>query len=298
MNRRILGSSWIVGRREEVGLAERSAVGDQERRRVRDPRPGEQLDHVGEQRDDRQAVLVAAEAVERVRQVQLQVQAPLGRRHHLVLAAGLDHPLALAAVADHVRLQRVRAVVLLVPGDDPLDLLGRLEIGVGEDAGPGREGARADQLAGLDEVLIGEHVVRAGLRVAAGGHAVGEVGEEAPVLQVEHAAADLRPVGVGVDEAGHDRRPRDVDDLRPLGDLDRALRARRPRSGGRSRRSSPSSITSSPRIVMIFAPRSTIVPRGRCLGRSTTTAISSGFGVCSFFSASVLVLVLLVVLGS
>ena len=62
-------------RREEVGLAERPAVGDQQRRRVRDPGPREQLDHVGEERDDGQAVLVAAEAVERVRQVQLQVQA-------------------------------------------------------------------------------------------------------------------------------------------------------------------------------------------------------------------------------
>ena len=166
------------------------------------PGPREQLDHVVEQRHDRQAVLVAAEAVDGVRQVELQVEAALGRRHHLVLAAGLDHPLALAAVADHVRLQRVRAVVLLVPRDHPFDLLGRLEVGVGEDARPGREGARADQLAGLDQVLIGEHVVGAGLRVAAGGHAVGEVGEEAPVLQVEHAAADLGPVGVG------DRRSR------------------------------------------------------------------------------------------
>ena len=114
---------------------------------------------------------------------------------------------ALAAVADHVRFQRVRAVVLLVPGDHRFDVLGRLEIVVGEDARPGREGPRADQLAGLDQVLVGEHVVRARLRVAAGGHAVGEVGEEAPVLHVEHAVADLGPVGMGVDEAGDDRLP-------------------------------------------------------------------------------------------
>ena len=104
-------------RREEVGLAERAAVGDQQRRRVRDPRPREQLDHVGEERDHRQAVLVAAEAVDGVRQVQLQVEPAFGRRHHLVLAAGLDHPLALPAVADHVGFQRVRPVVLLVLGD-------------------------------------------------------------------------------------------------------------------------------------------------------------------------------------
>ena len=183
----------------------------------------EQLDDVGEERDHRQAVLVAAEAVEGVRQVQLQVQPALGRRHDLVLAAGLDHPLTLAAIADHVRFQRVRTVILLVAGDDAVDLVGRLEIVVGEDARSGREGPRADQIAGFDQVLVGEHVVRAGLGVAAGGHAVGEVGEEAPVLHVEHPATDLHPMGVGVDEAGHDRRSRDVDDLGALGDLDRAL---------------------------------------------------------------------------
>ena len=211
MNRRTFGSSWIVVVVKKCGLAQRAAVGHQQGRRVRDPRPREQLDHVGEQRDHRQAVLVAAEAVDRVRQVELQVEPALGRRHHLVLAAGLDHPLPLLAVADHVGFQRVRAVILLVLGHHGLDVLGRLEVGVGEHAGPRREGARADQLAGLDEVLVGEHVVGHRLRVAAGGHAVGEVGEEAPVAQVEHAAADLGPVGVGVDEAGHDRRPGDVE---------------------------------------------------------------------------------------
>ena len=73
--------------------------------------------------------------------------------------------------------------------------------------GPGRERPRAGQLADVDQVLICEHVVRAGLRVAPGRHAVGEIGEEAPRLQVEHRVAHA-PVGVGIDEAGHDRHLR------------------------------------------------------------------------------------------
>ena len=117
-------------------------------------------------------------------------------------AAGGDHPLALAAIADHVGLQRVRPEVLLVAGDHRLGLLGRLEVRVGEDPRAGRERPRADQLARLDQVLVGEHVVGAGLRVAAGGHAVGEVGEEAPVLEVEHARRISVQCGMGVDEAG------------------------------------------------------------------------------------------------
>ncbi len=44
-------------------------------------------------------------------------------------------------------------------------------------------------------------------------------------------------------------------------------------------------MTSSPRMVMTLAPRSTIDPRGRCRGRSTTTAISSGLGFSRSFSA-------------
>ena len=44
---------------------------------------------------------------------------------------------------------------------------------------------RAGQLSNIDQVLIREHVVRAGLRVAAGGHAIGEIREEAPCLQVK-----------------------------------------------------------------------------------------------------------------
>ena len=49
---------------------------------------------------------------------------------------------------------------------------------------------------------------------------------------------------------------------------------------------SPSGMISSARMVMILAPFETIVPRGRLLGRSITTASSSGLGFCSFFSAA------------
>ena len=126
----------------------------------------------------------------------------------------------LAAVADHVRFQGVRAVILLVAGNHGFGVFGRLEVVVGENARPGREGTRADQFAGLDQILISEHVVSAGLRVAAGGHAIGEVGEETPVLHIEHPAPNLRPVRVRVDEARNDRIARHIDDLGSLGDLE------------------------------------------------------------------------------
>ncbi len=231
-------------------------------------------------------MLVAAETVEGMRQIQLQVQAPLGGRHDLVFPASLDHPLALAAVADHVRLEGVRAVVLLVSGDDGLDVFGRLEVVIGEHTRPGRKRTRADKFAGLDQILIGEHVVRAGLRVAAGRHAVGEVGKKTPVLHVEHPALNFRPVRVRVDEARDDGIAGHVDDLGPFGHL----RANPSCPTATIRWSvttmSPSAMTSSPRIVITLAPLRTTVPRGRCLGCSITTAVSSGLGFWAFFSAS------------
>ena len=102
---------------------------------------------------------------------------------------GVDHPLALTAVADHVGLQRVGAVVLLVAGHDPFDFLGRLEVGVGKDPGSGGKGAGANQVASVNQILIGEHVVSTRLWVAAGRDPVSEVGEEAPGLEIENGMA-------------------------------------------------------------------------------------------------------------
>ena len=54
---------------------------------------------------------------------------------------------------------------------------------------------------------------------------------------------------------------------------------------------SPSGMISSARMVMTLAPLSTIVPRGRLLGRSITTASSSGLGFCSLLFGGGLVFV-------
>ena len=158
-------------------------------------------------------MLVAAHAVHNVRQVHHRVEAAFGRRHHFLGFARHHHPLALLAVADHVRFQAVGAVVLLVFRDHVLDVVERLEVGVGENARASRVGARADHLARVHQVLVGEHIVGAGLRVAAGRHSEGEVCEEAPVLHVEHPAADLEPVGMDIHEAGKDGGPRNIHDF-------------------------------------------------------------------------------------
>jgi hypothetical protein len=73
-----------------------------------------QLHDVIVQRHDRHGVLVAVEAVDRVRDVQLHVTAALGRRHETQLLAGVHDPLPLLVVAYHVRLDVRRAVMVLV----------------------------------------------------------------------------------------------------------------------------------------------------------------------------------------
>jgi hypothetical protein len=40
------------------------------------------------------------------------------------------------------------------------------------------------------------------LRIATSSYAVGEVGEEAPILKIEDATADFGPVRVNIDKAG------------------------------------------------------------------------------------------------
>ena len=61
-------------RREEIRLAPRPAVGNQQGRRVRNPGARKQLDHVAEERHHRKRVLIAAESVEGMRQVQLEIE--------------------------------------------------------------------------------------------------------------------------------------------------------------------------------------------------------------------------------
>ena len=125
----------------------------------------------------------------------------------------LHHPLALLAVADHVRLDVRRAVVLLVALQVRERGLVRLEVVIREDPRARHERALADRLPRLHEILIGEVVVGRGLHVEAGRHPIGEVRDQAPVLRLEHVVRPELPVRVRVDEAGGYQLPGEIDHL-------------------------------------------------------------------------------------
>ena len=72
----------------------------------------------------------------------------------------------------------MRAVIFLVLGQHTFHIFGGLEVVVGKNARPGREGAQPDDVAAIHQVLVGKHIVRAGLYVQAGGHAVSQVRQE------------------------------------------------------------------------------------------------------------------------
>ena len=96
---------WVimnVGGFVKVVLPKRAAISHDQRRRVEDSGLHEGLDHILIERHDRQSVLVAFESVDRVGQVELQIESAFGGRHHLVFLARHNHPLALLAVANHV----------------------------------------------------------------------------------------------------------------------------------------------------------------------------------------------------
>ena len=88
-----------------------------------------------------------------------------------------DDPLADDAIAGDVLLDGVGPVRLLVALDEGGGRFLVVEARRAEDAGTGREHARADDVAGLDEVRVGEYIVGRRLRIARRRHAVGEVGE-------------------------------------------------------------------------------------------------------------------------
>ena len=99
----------------------------------------------------------------------------------------------------------MRAVVFSVLGQHAFHFFGGLKVVVRKNARPGREGAQPEDVAGVHQILVGKHIVRAGLHIEASGDAVREVCEERPVLRVQDAAPDFGPVRVGVNEARHDR---------------------------------------------------------------------------------------------
>src|SRR5262249_30702308 len=98
--------------------------------------------------------------------------------------------------------------------EDTFDFFHGLEVIVGENARACGKRAKANDAATVYQVLIREHVVRAGLDVQTGRHAVGKIGEESPVLRVQNASPDFRPMRVRINEAGSDRFSTDVKNLR------------------------------------------------------------------------------------
>ena len=220
-----LGVAREILRLVEPSLAERSAIFDNESRRVRDLRALVPLEDVFVFRRDRQRVLDAGVAVEAVRDVELEVEAALGGRHETEFLRRHDDPLALLAVAGHVHLERLRVVVLRILLEDRAGVIEILHILGDEDARAGGVAARADHFTRLHAIVVREEVGGGRLRIARGGGAVGELRQILPhLVGVDRRNEPLRVV-VCVDETGHDRLPADVDDLRVGRHLHRAARA-------------------------------------------------------------------------
>ena len=146
---------------------------------------------------------------------------------------------------------------------------------VREDAGAGGEDPGADQLAGLDQVLVGEHVV--GRSSAGPGRWSRRRRGWRRSSRPRSRARPRRSQGW----AWMSMKPGMI--VFPLASMIFASSGgfadpsrRRQRFGHRVTMTSPCSMTSSPFIVMIRAPRSTTVPEGTSRGTSIATSVRCG----------------------
>ena len=159
---------------------------------------------------------MAGVAVHRDRQVHLEVEAALGGRHESLFLGGHDDPLPLLPVADHVLLDGVGVVELAVALERVAHVVqageGLLDVGA-EDARSGVIDPRAEQIARLDLVGVGQHVRGVGLRIADRGDAIGEVGEVLPDLGLVDSEGGPG-MGVDVHESRNDGLAGSVDGLR------------------------------------------------------------------------------------
>ena len=165
-----------------IGIAGEAAISDDQGRRVVGLGLGPQADDVLVEDLDRHIVLDRGIAVLDERDVHREERAALG--HDL-------HPLALRRRHDHLPLVAPRLVVILdavgalrlQPPDVGERVLEGVDLGI--DVGglgavddlAGREGARAEDLAGALHLGGGEDLGRPGRRVVDGGRAHGEVGD-------------------------------------------------------------------------------------------------------------------------
>ena len=155
-------------------------------------------------------MFVAVKAVDDVCQVQLEVERPFGGRHHFQFFCSLHHVLTLFAIANQVALDVMRAVVVPVFRQHAFHFLRRLEIVVRKHARAGGISPQSNNVAGVHQILISEHVVRARLNIQAGGHPVSQVREKRKVLRIQDAAANLKPVGMRVHETWSDGLAADI----------------------------------------------------------------------------------------
>ena len=105
-------------------------------------------------------------------------------------------------------------------------LFGGVDLILPEDARAGRVDARPEYRAGAHHVRVRKDFRVAGLGIAGGGHAVGQVGQVGPHVGAVQFVA--RPqVGVGVHEARHDGAPGHVDHHGAIGNHHRPGRTHR-----------------------------------------------------------------------
>ena len=143
-----------------------------------------------------------------------QVQRALRSRHHSQFFRRHDHELPLLPIPHNVALDVVRAVVLRIFRQHALHFFFRLEIVVRKNSRPRGKRTQPDDVAAVHQVFVRKHVVRARLYVEARGDAIGQISQERPVLRVQNAAPNLRPVRVRVDKSGNDRFPGHIEHLR------------------------------------------------------------------------------------
>ncbi len=211
---------------EPVVLGPRRAIGHEDGGRVERLGLRHERRHVLVERRNRKAVFLSGIAVGHLREVELEVERALDGGGDAVFLAGLDDPLAHNAVAGHVLLQGVGAIRLLVALHEAERGIAVFDARTCEHARPGGVDARARHQAAVHHVGVGEHVRRRSLRIARGGHAVGEVGEVLPDLGLMQAA--WRPhMRMRVHQAGHDGLAGDADRPRAGWHRERAAAAHR-----------------------------------------------------------------------
>ena len=188
---------------------QRAAERHHEGGRVGDASAGHQLHDVIMNGRFRDRMFEPTEAIDDVRQILFAVGAPFRGRHEPQLARGFHEPLSLLSGAGLIRLEIHRAVVVAVHAQQATRVVERLEVGAGADAGAGGEDPWAGDTVDLHEVGDVENV-RRDLRVADGGDPHREVGESIGGLGLQQRAGTA-PMGVDVDEPGHDVLAGDID---------------------------------------------------------------------------------------